>query len=362
MKDDKMVNPSGDKTDLSGWTVDVDLPQPSIEDNTADADRLSRVLAREFGADQVDIDLSLRKRLPALLRESNHRLRCLVFKEQRRVVLVHAAAEHDPAIMTGLAIDLGTTRVVMRLVNLEKQQTLAETSFDNPQVQIGPDVLARIHHTDQADGLDTLQRLVIDAVNHHAASLCRSCSLAHEQIHLFSVAGNTAMSHLFAGLPVRWMIREPYIPAVNRFGLLRAAELGLCAADCARVFTFPNVGSYFGGDLIAGILATGMHRQSQTAILVDVGTNAEVVLGNREWLVACAGAAGPALEPIHAGAGGPRRAARDPLGAGDGGSLRLGVRDGRRRAVPRRYGGGAALPPILAAAEARGGDGTGRNR
>jgi uncharacterized 2Fe-2S/4Fe-4S cluster protein (DUF4445 family) len=126
--------------------------------------------------------------------------------------------------------------------------------------------------------------------------LCRSCSLASEQIHLFCVAGNTAMSHMFAGLPVRWMIREPYIPAVNRFGLLHAADLGLHGADSARVFIFPNVGSYFGGDLISGILATGMYRSSETAVLVDVGTNAEVVLGNREWLIACAGAAGPALE------------------------------------------------------------------
>lgn len=276
--------------------VEVTLPRPSLDDNTADADRVSRFLQHKLDVDDLLIDLSLRKRLPLLLREDDYRVRCLVFREKHRAVLVHVWVEQDPAIVAGLAIDLGTTRVVMRLVNLENRQTLEEKSFDNPQVQIGPDVLARIHHTEQPDGLKTLQEQIVGAVNQHAEAMCRSCALTPEQIYLYSVSGNTAMSHLFAGLPVRWMIREPYIPAVNRFGLLRADNLGLCAADSARVFIFPNVGSYFGGDLVAGILSTGMHRQPETAILVDVGTNAEVVLGNREWLMACAGAAGPALE------------------------------------------------------------------
>jgi uncharacterized 2Fe-2S/4Fe-4S cluster protein (DUF4445 family) len=97
-------------------------------------------------------------------------------------------------------------------------------------------------------------------------------------------------------LPAHWIIREPYIPAVNRFGLIPAADLGIAVHPMAQFFIFPGVGSYFGGDLIAGILFTGLHRQSETALLVDVGTNAEVVLGNREWMMACAGAAGPALE------------------------------------------------------------------
>ena len=291
-----MVNPTGDSGNLYGWTAEARLPLPSIEDNTADADRLCSAIGREFESDRVDIDLSWRRRLPDLLRESRYRIRCLVFKEQDRAVLIHAAPAHDPAVMAGLAIDLGTTRVVMRLMDLEKREILAQGSFDNPQIKSGPDVLARIHLTDQPQGQATLQRLIIDGVNHHLKALCRSCGLIPEQVYLFSVAGNTAMSHMFAGLPVRWMIREPYIPAVNRFGLLRAADLGLCASESARVFIFPNVGSYFGGDLISGILATGMHRDAETAILVDVGTNAEVVLGNREWLMACAGAAGPALE------------------------------------------------------------------
>jgi uncharacterized 2Fe-2S/4Fe-4S cluster protein (DUF4445 family) len=104
------------------------------------------------------------------------------------------------------------------------------------------------------------------------------------------------MTHLFLGLNPRWIIREPYIPTVNKPGILKAAELGLQVNSAARVLIFPNIGSYFGGDLIAGILYSGIHCAADTAILVDVGTNAEVVLGNENWLIACAGAAGPALE------------------------------------------------------------------
>jgi uncharacterized 2Fe-2S/4Fe-4S cluster protein (DUF4445 family) len=285
----------GDSTIL-GWTAHIALSAPSLQDNRADTDRLSHALQREFGMDGIDIDLPLRKELPLLLRKSDYRLRCLLFQDQGRGVLVHATSHGDPAIMAGLAVDLGTTRVVLRLVNLENRKTLAEESFDNPQAQIGPDVLARIHHADQAGGLMELQQLIVEAVNLRLSQVCQACGLTSQQIHLFTVAGNTAMGHLFAGLPVHWMIREPYIPAANHFGLIRAAQLGLAAAPHARVFIFPNVGSYFGGDLIAGILSTGMHIQSETAILVDVGTNAEVVLGNKDWLMACAGAAGPALE------------------------------------------------------------------
>jgi len=198
--------------------------------------------------------------------------------------------------MAGLAVDLGTSRVVLRMVSLEDGQTLAETAFDNPQLSVGADILTRIHHTDTTGGLAHLQELIIAGLNRHIISLCRHADIGQQQIFLTAVAGNTAMTHLFLGLNPHWMIREPYIPAVNRPGLTRAPDLGLEIHPRGRVLVFPNIGSYFGGDLIAGILYSDLHRREDTAILVDVGTNAEVVLGNQNWLMACAGAAGPALE------------------------------------------------------------------
>jgi uncharacterized 2Fe-2S/4Fe-4S cluster protein (DUF4445 family) len=126
--------------------------------------------------------------------------------------------------------------------------------------------------------------------------LCDSQQLKPEHIYAIAVAGNTTMTHLLMGLNPRWIIREPYIPVVNNPGIIKADALGLQVNPRARLLIFPNIGSYFGGDLIAGILFSKIYLSKQTCILVDVGTNAEVVLGNENWLIACAGAAGPALE------------------------------------------------------------------
>ncbi len=282
--------------DASGWVVAIDLPHPSLNDNTADADRLLGALKRELGWTHIRADLSLIGQLPAILREADYSVRCVLFQDKDSGILVQVMPAASAEVPAGVAVDLGTTRVVVRLVDLAGRKVLAETAFDNPQAQIGPDILARIHHADQPGGSAHLQQLVVDGLNAHVAQLCRQCGIAPESVYLFSVAGNTAMSHLLAGLPVHWIIREPYIPAVNRFGIMPAGGIGLTAHPCAQLMIFPNIGSYFGGDLIAGILYTKLHERDETAILVDVGTNAEVVLGNRDWLIACAGAAGPALE------------------------------------------------------------------
>ncbi len=280
----------------TGWVARVALTPPSLEDNTGDVDRLKQALRDAFGLSHVDVDFQMAKALPGLLRAFDYLVRCVVFQDQGRGVLVYAGPDDPTVVLAGLAVDLGTTRVVIRLVDLQSQQSIAEASFDNPQTRIGPDILARIHHADQAGGLAEMQQLIIDGLNHEIANLCRSCGLIPGNIHLISVAGNTTMSHLLVGLPVHWMIREPYIPAANRMDLMSAQQLGIVAADGAKVMIFPNVGSYFGGDLISGIIYSRLHRRSQPALLVDVGTNAEVVLGNQDWMMACAGAAGPALE------------------------------------------------------------------
>ena len=141
-----------------------------------------------------------------------------------------------------------------------------------------------------------LNELIVSGLNRAIASLCATIKLDPQNIYALAVAGNTTMTHLFMGLTPRWIIREPYIPAVNKPPVVKAGALGVRVNPLARVLIFPNIGSYFGGDLIAGILYSEIYKNEETAILVDVGTNAEVVLGNKNWLIACAGAAGPALE------------------------------------------------------------------
>jgi uncharacterized 2Fe-2S/4Fe-4S cluster protein (DUF4445 family) len=280
----------------SPWIKIISLNPPSLQDNTADADRLISALTARCQTDAVAIDLELLKQLPALLRKWEYTVRCILFKDRHQWLLtgITDAAVNSPVV--GLAVDLGTTRVVLRLVDLSSGRALAESAFDNPQDTVGPDILARIHYAEQAGGLDRLNQLIINGLNRAISELCASTQIDPQDIYMLAVAGNTTMTHFFMGLSPHWIIREPYIPVVNKPPVVKARSLGIQINPNARTLIFPSIGSYFGGDLIAGILYSEIDKKEETAILVDVGTNAEVVLGNQNWLIACAGAAGPALE------------------------------------------------------------------
>jgi uncharacterized 2Fe-2S/4Fe-4S cluster protein (DUF4445 family) len=288
--------PNTAHTAQEGWLRTITLAAPSLKNNTADVDRLRLALKKSVQGQPVEINLALAKKMPALLRNWNYCLRCILFNDGQGWFLAGVTSPDETCQVGAIAVDLGTTRVVIRLLDLADGRSMAESSFDNPQINIGPDILERIHFAENEGGLQRLQELIVDGLNRHIGQLLESCGLQPEDVYLMAIAGNTAMTHLFLGLEPRWMIREPYIPVMNRPGVLSAKEIGLRANDDARVLVFPNIGSYFGGDLISGILASGLHSAEDTGILVDVGTNAEVVLGNQHWLIACAGAAGPALE------------------------------------------------------------------
>lgn len=282
--------------EMAHRVLTVKLPKPSLKDNTGDVERLKNGLSKMVQGESIHMDLSLVKEIPTLLREWDYHVTCVLLKEGARWTIARVADGKVDRPVIGLAVDLGTTRVVVRLIDLRTKEALHESAFDNPQIRIGADILARIHHGSTKAGLDHLNRLIIDGFNGEIKKGCDQCGISPKEIYLMSVAGNTAMTHLFLGIDPRFIIREPYIPAVNRPGVIKARSLGIDIHPNANLFVFPNIGSYFGGDLIAGILYSGIHREEDTAILVDVGTNAEVVLGNNAWLIACAGAAGPALE------------------------------------------------------------------
>lgn len=281
-----------------GWikVVSPRLAPPSLRDNTADADRLIKGLEKVMQGTQVEIGLPAAKRLPFLLREYGYDVHSVLYREEDTWHLIDIQPASKEPQVYGLAVDLGTTTLVLRLVNLMNGQILEEVSCLNPQTEIGLDILTRIHFAALEGGLAKIQTLVIEKLNKQIESLAKRNNLPSDALMGIAVAGNTTMTHLFLGLVPYWICREPYIPVINKIPLLNASELGIRIHPDAPAFVFPNVGSYFGGDLIAGILASGMARQERLSILVDIGTNAEIVLGNKDWLMACAGAAGPALE------------------------------------------------------------------
>ena len=275
--------------------IPLTLTPPSLKDNIADADRLFKSLRKSLNAEAVSIDFNLLKKIPASLRNHHYNVQALVYTQNQSWHLIDLLPI-DIKEYYGLAVDLGTSTVVTRLVRLNDGQTIDEKSFLNPQTDIGVDILTRIHLCSREGGLEKLQSLIVTGLNHCILDIIHKHHLDPNLIAGLTLAGNTTMTHLFLGLDPYWLCREPYIPVINRIEPIKASTLGLNINPHAPVMVFPNVGSYFGGDLIAGILASGLNHQEEVSILVDVGTNAEVVLGNRDWLMACAGAAGPALE------------------------------------------------------------------
>ncbi len=276
--------------------LELNLAPPSLKDNRGDADRLLAELKRELKTDSIKVDLKMLKTLPNILRRCNYKVKAVLSAERDGFTLIKATDTDKKRVFAGIAVDLGTTMIALCLVNLETKEVMGKASFINPQIEIGADVLARIHYADDKSGLKELNRLVIEEINNNIKKLCALRSLLPKDIYCLAIAGNTAMTHFFLLLPTNYLIREPYIPAVNTPPVFKADEIGLELNRFANVFTFPNIGSYFGGDIISGILFARMHEKEEVSIFTDVGTNAEVVLGNKDWLIGCAGAAGPALE------------------------------------------------------------------
>ncbi|OPL12694.1 MAG: hypothetical protein AVO38_14735 [delta proteobacterium ML8_D] len=284
-----------DHFDPVARVIDVDLPIPSLSDNRSHESRLRAALENILGERPL-IPLKTCKVLPYILPSSGYRVQTLLLYGPYGWEIARVSDESRSLKPYGLAVDLGSTTVVFYLLDLCSGEIVSTLSKTNPQCVHGEDILERIHFAGQGNGLNILQSEVLDFFNSSVQEMVTGHGISTEDICFIALAGNTTMCHLFLGLDPSHICREPYIPVVNRFDLMRPGEIGINVHPQAWLYCFPNLGSYFGGDLVAGIMASGMHRKDEIAMLVDVGTNAEVVLGNRDWLVACSGAAGPALE------------------------------------------------------------------
>ncbi|MBW2350894.1 MAG: DUF4445 domain-containing protein [Deltaproteobacteria bacterium] len=276
-------------------TISLDLPGPSLSDNRSHKSRARAALESILGQPPL-FPLKICKVLPDILPSSDYKVQTLVLDGPSGWEIVQISDGSRSLRSYGLAVDLGSTTVVFYLVDLGSGKIVATLSKTNPQRVHGEDILERILFAGQDNGLNTLQSEVAGLFNSSIQEIVAGYGMSREDICFIALAGNTTMCHFFLGLDPGHICKEPYIPVVNRFDLIRPREIGIHVHPQAWLYCFPNVGSYFGGDLLAGILTSGMHLKEEISMLVDIGTNAEVVLGNRDWLVACAGAAGPALE------------------------------------------------------------------
>lgn len=280
----------------------VSLEPPSPSDKTADADRLRRELEK-MGMPGAEIPLEIMRSLPGELRRNRFTLN-VVMGVTVSPCLPNCHDSENPALTVlelgrndifGLAIDIGSTNMECSLVDLQTGEKVAGATAENPQTRFGADVLSRAQMSMMGQ-YDSLHAALLDGLNGMIGNVCGDYGIPVERIFAFTIAGNTIMSHFAAGLDVGNIPVTPYVPAVNSAIFCRSSEVGLSGNRNALVYVFPNSGSYVGGDIISGILYSGLHREEEPALFIDVGTNVEITLGCRDWIMTGAGAAGPALE------------------------------------------------------------------
>ena len=273
--------------------VYLSLTPPSPLDNRADVDQVTQMLERSHGS--IHVPLALMHKIPRICRSANWQVTATLADTGNGWRLIDLEPGDTTKEHLGLAIDIGTTTVVVYLVNLCDGTVLRHAADYNDQTVLGEDILSRIRHAAEPGGLDRLQKAVVATLNRLIRILC-PLPMETSKITATAIGANTTMVHLLLGLDPASICREPYTPIVNNPGLIPAGEIGLDIHPLAPVYCLPSIGSYLGGDVIGGVLVSGMHLKSGISLFVDIGTNGEIVLGNEEWLVACAGAAGPALE------------------------------------------------------------------
>ncbi|MBI5573933.1 MAG: DUF4445 domain-containing protein [Elusimicrobia bacterium] len=275
----------------------LEVPRPSIENAVADLERIFREIRKSKTASPVmQMGLANIKKLPSLLRTSDFKITVTLGNrnETTEVVLVEPGNTADKNF--GVAVDIGTTTVVSYLVDLKAQKVVSAKAMYNPQVSFGEDVITRIIYAGDSSGLDRIHHVIVDAVNDLIVSHVISDKISLNDINCVTAAGNTTMIHLLLKVDPTHIRRSPYVPAANAFPVIRAAEAGIKINPRGLLATIPNVACYVGGDITAGVLASGMSNFSHLALFIDLGTNGEVVLGNKDFLACCSTSAGPCFE------------------------------------------------------------------
>jgi uncharacterized 2Fe-2S/4Fe-4S cluster protein (DUF4445 family) len=267
----------------------LELAEPSLADQQTD---IERVLAALDDL-ELRVDLAVLRSLGARLRSADFRVTAVIVDD----VLIDVQAGDTTDRLLGIAFDLGTTTVVATLLDLRTGTPLAVESMLNKQQPFGADVISRISAVMlEPARLDAMGRLAHETLAELAGEVCTKAGADPADVTEIAIAGNATMTHLALGIDPEPLGVAPFIMAARQLPEVLAADLGVPAHPRARAFAFPAFGAYVGGDITAGLLASGMNRDARTRLFIDIGTNCEIVLGNRDWLLATAAPAGPAFE------------------------------------------------------------------
>lgn len=263
----------------------LNLNHPSLEDQRSDLDRLEEALGSELEISKIDI----LRTIPEILRKNNFSVELILYHKS----LIDIRDPRNTPLY-GVAIDIGTTTVVVYLLDLSRGE-IDVASTMNPQAKRGADIISRIDYASNG-GLKELQALIIEEINSLIRQLCERQGIESRDIYDITVVGNTTMLHLFLGVSPQYIAVSPYIPVFNKPILVEAQDLGIDINPNGICYILPSISGYIGADTVGAILSTGLYKKDGVKLVLDIGTNGEIVLKDGDKLFSCSTAAGPAFE------------------------------------------------------------------
>ena len=279
--------------------VALTAPEATLTDNRNDVKRLLDTFKQQ-GQTHFSLDFDALRQLPGAWREGDWTVTATVLRPVYPAKGLNRISRIEPGDTSqsnlGLAIDLGTTTVWGNLLDLNDGRILATEGEFNSQISFGEDVITRIVAAGKEGGMQKLQEAAVQSINKVIEGLLKQAKAPVEDIGLVVLAGNTTMTQLFLSMEPKYIRLEPYVPAAAYYPPICANRFGLNLPHHTKLVAFPSVASYVGGDVVAGILGVGMHKDPRLTLFIDLGTNGEVVVGNQDWMACAAASAGPAFE------------------------------------------------------------------
>ena len=290
------VRDSGLAMTNSFRALQLEMSAPTEDDTMPDIERLKWAICEQVQAQKVEVPFAVMVKLASTLRENDFRV-CVKGELANGIFRCMEICPYEDTLLVGCAIDIGTTTVTMVLVDLVSGQILAKGSSGNGQIRYGADVINRIIQSSREGGRKKLQDAIVkETLNPIIANLCKASKVNARSILRLCIGANTTMNHLLVGVDADPVRMDPYIPSFFAWEDLKAGDLKLPANPLAPVIIAPNIGSYVGGDITAGTLASMIWNKEEMSLFIDLGTNGEIVFGNQDFLMSCACSAGPAFE------------------------------------------------------------------
>ncbi len=277
----------------------IELPTPSAHDNLADTSRLISFLKQHHQEHRLVVSLPVIRMLPDILRKANFKVTATLARpvvEGGKNQIINVQAGDTSHRNYAIAVDIGTTTIYGQLIDLITGEILAEYGDFNGQISYGEDIISRIMFAEKQGGLAKLHEVVTRTINKIIYKIVNRSGVNRDEVSSITLAANTTMTQILLKIDPRHIRRSPYVPASTLYPLIRAVDLGLDLPDYTTALVYPNISSFVGGDIIAGIMGSGIYLSDLLTLYIDIGTNAEIVIGNRDWLACAACSAGPAFE------------------------------------------------------------------